>query len=118
VPVRLETSSLSKMLLTWRATAFSLMNSACAMSRFALPAASRAKHRHFSITQASRGTGAAWRVDTFQTGFGVELLHRILCGVERETVPIPIAVLLAGGSHQDGGLRFLVRQLTSATHGN
>ena len=40
-PARLETPSLSKMLLTWRATVFSLMNSSSAMARFVLPAASR-----------------------------------------------------------------------------
>ena len=38
---RLETPTLSKILLTWRATVFSLMNSSSAMARFVLPAASR-----------------------------------------------------------------------------
>jgi hypothetical protein len=40
-PVRLETPTLSKILLTCRATVFSLMNNSSATARFVLPAANR-----------------------------------------------------------------------------
>src|SRR5436309_5826205 len=41
--VRDETSSLEKMLLTWRATVLSLMNNSVAISLFDLPFATRAR---------------------------------------------------------------------------
>src|SRR6266699_1515739 len=48
---RVDTPSLVKMLLTWRATVFSLMKSAAAIARFDLPEATR---RTTSTSRADR----------------------------------------------------------------
>ena len=73
-----DTRSLAKMLLTWRATVFSLMTSSAAIARLVLPGRDQAQHLQLARRQAVRvaGRGRRERLDAGEVGHGAELLRR------------------------------------------
>src|SRR4029450_11931453 len=108
-PLRLDAPTLSKMLLTCRATVFSLMNSSSAMARLVLPAASRRRTcSSRSLSKPGRWTPARSELllHPREARLGVQLLEQPPRGIKIEPMAILIAPALTPRRHQDTRFRF------------
>ena len=109
---RLDTPSLSKMLLTWRATVFSLMNNSSAMARFVLPdARRRSTCASRSLSEPTGSLLARFGCPPMRARrkFGVELLEQPPRGLDVETPALVITPPLTDSGHQKAGMRLFVR---------
>ena len=106
--------SLVKMLLTWRATVFSLMNSSAAIARLVLPAATRRSTSTSRAVSPPAALAAAFRDERLhpgKVGRGAELLEHPARRVELHLRRVLVPELPAGEPDQHPGARGFVRRL-------
>ena len=108
-----ETPSLVKMLLTWRATVFSLITSSSAIARFVLPVATRrttSSSRAVSPPAALRRGAPRELLHAAEVRAGAELPEHAAGRVELHLAGVLVPELPAGEPDQDAGARGLVRR--------